>query len=75
MTQMKATYKWDEDDWDLYEENEDLEDDEEEYISSSEAKFLKEWQEIVRAAQTNVTLKKAIERVKIVHALSKDHGT
>lgn len=72
---MKATYKWDEDDWDLYEENEDLEDDEEEYISSSEAKFLKEWQEIVRAAQTNVTLKKAIERVKIVHALSKDHGT
>ena len=75
MTQMKATYKWDEDEWDLYEENEDLEDDEEEYISSSEAKFLKEWQEIVRAAQTNVTLKKAIERVKIVHALSKDHGT
>jgi len=69
-----ATYKYSADDeWDLYEE--DLEDaDGEEYISSSEAKFLKEWQEIVRAAETNAALKKAIDRVKITYNLSKDHG-
>jgi len=66
--------KWD-DDWDLYEGEEMEEDDQEEYISSSEAKFLKEWQEIVRDSQTNVTLKKALERVKIIHTLSKEHGT
>lgn len=60
------------DEWDAYEE--DLEDDEEEYISSSEAKFLREWQEIVRAAETNVALKKALDRVKITYNLSKDHG-
>jgi hypothetical protein len=65
--------KWD-DDWSLYEEEME-EDDQEEYISSSEAKFLKEWQEIVRDSQTNVTLKKALERVKIIHTLSKEHGT
>ena len=72
-----ATYEYSADDeWDLYEE-EDLEDadaDGEEYISSSEAKFLKEWQEIVRAAETNAALKKAIDRVKITYNLSKDHG-
>jgi len=62
------------DDWSLYEEEME-EDDQEEYISSSEAKFLKEWQEIVRDSQTNVTLKKALERVKIIHTLSKEHGT
>lgn len=65
--------KWD-NDWSLYEEEME-EDDQEEYISSSEAKFLKEWQEIVRDSQTNVTLKKALERVKIIHTLSKEHGT
>lgn len=69
-----TTYKYSEnDDWDLYEED-DLEDEGEEYISSSEAKFLKEWQEIVRAAETNVALKKALDRVKITYNLSKDHG-
>jgi len=69
-----TTYKCSADnEWDLYEE--DLEDvDDEEYISSSEAKFLKEWQEIVRAAETNAALKKAIDRVKITYNLSKDHG-
>lgn len=52
----------------------DIEDEEEEYITSSEAKFLKEWQEIVRAAQTSVALKKALDRVKITYNLSKDHS-
>lgn len=69
-----STYKYSaNDEWDLYEE--DLEDDDDEkYISSSEAKFLNEWQEIVRAAETNSALKKAIDRVKITYNLSKDHG-
>lgn len=72
---MKSTkfIDWD-DEWSLYEDEEMEEDDQEEYISSSEAKFLKEWQEIARAAQTNVTLKKALDRVKIIYNLSKDHG-
>ena len=71
-----STYKCSADDeWDLYEEDlEDADADGEEYISSSEAKFLKEWQEIVRAAETNAALKKAIDRVKITYNLSKDHG-
>jgi hypothetical protein len=69
-----TTYKYSADDeWNLYEEC-DLEDEEEEYISSSEAKFLREWQEIFKAAETNVALKKALDRVKITYNLSKDHG-
>lgn len=67
------TYKYSAaDEWDAYDG--DLEDDEEEYISSSEAKFLREWQEIVRAAETNAALKKALDRVKITYNLSKDYG-
>ena len=68
---MKSVYKWDED-WDAYEE--EIEEDAEEYVSSSEAKFLKEWLGIVKAAETNVTLKTALDRVKIIYNLSKDHG-
>lgn len=69
-----TTYKYSADDeWDLYKEF-DLEDEAEEYISSSDAKFLREWQEIVRAAETNAALKKALDRVKITYNLSKDHG-
>jgi ribosomal 50S subunit-associated protein YjgA (DUF615 family) len=68
-----ATYKYSADDeWDLYEE--DLKDDDEEYISSSESKFLKEWQAIYKAAESNVALKKALERVKVTYHLSKQYG-
>ena len=55
---------------------EDLEDeDEEEYISSSESKFLREWQSIFKAAETNKALKTAIDRVIITYNLSRDHGS
>ena len=32
------------------------------------------WGEIRRAAKTNIALQEAIERVKIIYHLSKDHG-
>jgi hypothetical protein len=54
----------------FYEEDE--EDDEEEYISSSESKFLREWQAIVKAAERNPALQNALARVKIVYHLSKE---
>ena len=34
----------------------------------------KMWGEIRRAAKTNIALQEAIERVKIIYHLSKDHG-
>jgi len=41
-------------------------------------RFLKDelqlWEEIVREGRTNKTLQSALERVKIVYHLSKDHG-
>ena len=41
-------------------------------------RFLKDelqlWEEIVREGRTNKTLHEALERVKIVYHLSKDHG-
>lgn len=56
---------------DCYDEEEwfDVE-DEEEYISSSDAKFLKEWTDIVKASEHNPALQHALERVKIIYHLS-----
>jgi hypothetical protein len=56
----------------FYEDEEYEEDDEEEYISSSESKFLREWQAIVKAAEHNPALQNALERVKLVYHLSKE---
>lgn len=56
-------------------EKDDYEDDDgEEYISGSESQFLREWQAIYKAAESNVALKKAIERVKVTYHLSKQYG-
>ena len=63
-----------------YEEFEEWEDDnkeeeeDEEYISGSESQFLREWQAIYKAAESNAALKKAIERVKVTYHLSKQYG-
>ena len=35
---------------------------------------LKLWEEIVRAGRTNQALQEALDRVKIIYHLSKDHG-
>jgi hypothetical protein len=32
------------------------------------------WKEIIKESQTNITLQKALERVKILYHLSKDNG-
>ena len=41
-------------------------------------RFLKDelrlWEDIVRAGRTNTALQEALERVKILYHLSKDHG-
>ena len=41
-------------------------------------RFLKDelrlWEEIVRAGRTNQALQEALDRVKIIYHLSKDHG-
>jgi len=58
--------------FDYYGELEYEEDDDEEYISSSEAKFLREWQGILKAAEHNAALQHALDRVKIIHHLSNE---
>lgn len=58
-------------DWDDEEEWFD-EEDEEEYISSSDAKFLKEWKDIVKASEHNTALQHALDRVKIIYHLSNE---
>lgn len=59
----------------LEDEEWNYEEDEEEYISSSEAKMLREWQAIIKAAETNKALKAALDRVKVTYNLIKDHGS
>lgn len=62
----------DDDKWDLYHWDKECEDEEDdEYISSTDAKFLKEWQEIVNAAETNVALQDLLDKVKMIYQLTK----
>lgn len=58
--------------FDYYGELEYEEDDDEEYISSSESKFLREWQGIFKASEHNTALQHAPERVKIIYHLSNE---
>jgi hypothetical protein len=60
--------------FDFYDELEYEEEyeDEEEYISSSESKFLREWQGIFKASEHNTALQHALERVKIIYHLSNE---
>jgi hypothetical protein len=50
----------------------DIDKDEEyDYISASEKRFLKEWQDITRAAETNVALQDLLDQVKMMYKLTK----
>ena len=46
-------------------------DEEYDYISASEKRFLKEWQDIARAAETNVALQDLLDQVKMMYKLTK----
>ena len=43
-------------------------------LAGNDYRLFEEWNEIIKASNSNITLQKAIEQVKIIHALSKDYG-
>ena len=43
-------------------------------LAGEDYRLFEEWSEIIKASNSNITLQKAIEQVKIIHALSKDYG-
>jgi hypothetical protein len=47
------------------------EDDKNEYVSAAEHRFLKEWQDIAAAAETNVALKDLLDQTKMIYRLTK----
>jgi hypothetical protein len=53
------------------EEYKEIEDDESEYVSAVEYRFLKEWQDITAAAETNVALKDLLDQTKMGYRLTK----
>lgn len=53
----------------IWEKEEPIE--EEEYVSAAEARFLREWQDIARAAKTNVALQDLLDQVKMMYKLTK----
>jgi hypothetical protein len=57
--------------WEKLWEMEEIKEEEEEYVSAAEARFLKEWQDIARAAETNVALKDLLDQVKMMYKLTK----
>jgi DNA phosphorothioation-dependent restriction protein DptG len=62
---------WERSKWQKMWEIEEIKDEEDEYVSASEKKFLKEWQDIARAAETNVALKDLLDQVKMMYKLIK----
>jgi len=50
---------------------EDIKDEEHEYVSAAQHRFLKEWQDIVAAAETNVALKDLLDQTKMIYQLTK----
>ena len=61
---------WERSQWQkIWEKEEPIE--EEEYVSAAEARFLREWQDIARAAETNVALKDLLDQVKMMYRLTK----
>jgi hypothetical protein len=46
-------------------------DEENEYVSADEHRFLKEWQDITAAAKTNVALKDLLDQTKMMYRLTK----
>jgi hypothetical protein len=62
---------WERSKWQKLWEIEEIKDEEDEYVSASEKRFLKEWQDIARAAETNVALKDLLDQVKMMYKLTK----
>ena len=62
---------WERIKWDKLWETEEIKEEEEEYVSASEKRFLKEWQDIARAAETNVALQDLLDQVKMMYRLTK----
>jgi len=62
---------WERSKWEKLWEMEEIDDDEDEYVSASEKRFLKEWQDIARAAETNVALQDLLDQVKMMYKLTK----
>lgn len=62
---------WERSKWEKLWEMEEIKIEEDEYVSVSEKRFLKEWQDIARAAETNVALKDLLDQVKMMYRLTK----
>ena len=62
---------WERSKWEKLWEMEEIKEEEDEYVSASEKRFLKEWQDIARAAETNVALKDLLDQVKMMYRLTK----
>lgn len=61
---------WERSKWQKLWKMEEIKEDEE-YVSASEKRFLKEWQDIARAAETNVALQDLLDQVKMMYKLTK----
>ena len=57
--------------WQKIWEKEKINEEEEEYVSAAEARFLRQWQDIARAAKTNVALQDLLDQVKMMYKLTK----
>jgi hypothetical protein len=62
---------WERIKWEKLWEMEEIKEEEDEYVSASEKRFLKEWQDIARAAETNVALQDLLDQVKMMYKLTK----
>ena len=62
---------WERSKWEKMWEIEEIKIEEDEYVSASEKRFLKEWQDIARAAETNVALQDLLDQVKMMYKLTK----
>jgi hypothetical protein len=62
---------WERSKWQKLWEIEKIKEEEDEYVSASEKRFLKEWQDIARAAETNVALQDLLDQVKMMYRLTK----
>ena len=62
---------WERIKWEKLWEMEEIKEEEDEYVSASEKRFLREWQDIARAAETNVALQDLLDQVKMMYKLTK----
>ena len=62
---------WERSKWQKMWEIEEIKDEEDEYVSAAQHRFLKEWQDIARAAETNVALQDLLDQVKMMYKLTK----